>query len=70
MGGSLGLIANCLAPCSMLQAPSIMALPADAIGSWAFLAWKYVNEVNKFMHVYLAYMQHWLLGLSSFEVCK
>lgn len=38
VGGSLGLTASCFAAATILQAPSIMALPAETMGSWAFLA--------------------------------
>ena len=40
VGGSLGLTASCLAAWTMLEAPPIIALPAETIGSWLILAWK------------------------------
>lgn len=38
VGGSLGFTASDLAEEIILQDPSIMALPADVIGSWEALA--------------------------------
>lgn len=46
VGGSFGLTASCLAAVTMLHAPSIIALPADTMGSWAFLAYMYKQIIS------------------------